>query len=64
MFPSGSTEDIPLLPEGVKQLPVFKPDVDPDLKVAITLAKHTKSVKFFHKDGVNASILSGRYLDL
>jgi len=59
VFPSGSTDACPLQLEGVKKVPTFRPHVDQELKMAIPLAKHASTVKLFHKDGVNASIMTG-----
>ena len=60
VFPTGSTNACPLKIEGVRKVPTFSPHVDQELKSAIPLAKHASTVKLFNKDGVNASIMTGR----
>merc|ERR1712059_55096 len=59
VYPEGDTSKSPLLVEGVRKKPVFPQDIDQELKVSIPMAKHSKLVELFNKDGVIAPIVTG-----
>ena len=51
----------PIQVEGVRKMPKFSDGITQELRSAIPFAKHAHPVEVFSKDGIVASIMTGKY---